>query len=341
MGDGSVLSGPKVQYAYDQAGSFTVRLKVTDQGGQAGTGTHGIQITPVVVVTPPTAVIYGPSLGETGQQLTFDGSQSKPGTSAIASYDWDMGEGTVRSGPTVQHTYSTAGTYNVTLKVTDQAGESGTAQHSLQVTPVVEVTPPKAAIEGPPTAFVGDSVTFSAAGSQQGTGSITGYAWQSGDGNDTGPAAENAFTTIYAQPGTYYPSVTVVDENGLQDTASTTIVINSRLEGTAWYLANTVPGTSISIEFANGSLSGFAGCNSYSATYTSTRAGGNTNNITIGPITSSQAICSEEIMNQEQAYLAALQGATVYTINGTTLTLTTPSGPLTFGAAVPTPYGAQ
>ena len=41
-------------------------------------------------------------------------------------------------------------------------------------------------------------------------------------------------------------------------------------------------------------------------------------------------------MDQEQAYLASLQTASSYTINGATLTLTTASGPLTYGAAVAT-----
>ena len=46
-------------------------------------------------------------------------------------------------------------------------------------------------------------------------------------------------------------------------------------------------------------------------------------------------------MNQEQGYLASLASASNYTISGPTLTLTTESGPLTFGAAVATPLLAQ
>jgi heat shock protein HslJ len=48
-------------------------------------------------------------------------------------------------------------------------------------------------------------------------------------------------------------------------------------------------------------------------------------------------MCSEEIMNQELGYLNSLETASSYTINGDMLTLTTASGPLTFGAAVATP----
>jgi heat shock protein HslJ len=115
------------------------------------------------------------------------------------------------------------------------------------------------------------------------------------------------------------------------------ITINASLEGATWFLFNAIPGTSVSLQFANGNLSGFAGCNSYNGTYTTTASGG----ITVGPITSSQALCDENIMNQEQTYLSSLQSASSYTISGTTLTLTTASGSLTFNAAVATPLPAS
>ena len=249
-----------------------------------------------------------------------------------------MGDGSILSGPSVQYTYNTPGSYQVKLTVIDRAGLSNAATQGVQIRPVVDVTPPTAAIKGPGMASVGEPVTFSAANSQPGTGAIAGYLWQSGDGNDTAQVPEDSFTTIYAQPGTYYPEVTVVDANNLSDSASMAIVINAHLEGTDWILQNTLPGTSISINFGNGGLSGFAGCNSYNAGYSTTLAAGNTNNISVGPMTSTGQFCSEGIMDQEQAYLASLQSASSYTINGATLTLTTANGPLTFGAAVATPY---
>ena len=296
---------------------------------------------PPETVGAPSAVISGPEAADTGEILTFDGSGSLPMGSPIVSYNWDMGDGTFLSGPTVQHSYNTANSYNVELTVTTQAGASDTSAQAVLVRPVVEVTPPTAAIEGPAAALVGEPVTFSAAGSQQGTAAITSYQWQTGDGNGTEPIAETNFTTAYWQPGTFYPAVTVADTSGLSDSASTAITVSANLQGTDWILSNTIPGTSISLVFANGSLSGFAGCNSYNATYSSTRAAGSSNSINVGPITSTQQLCSEEIMAQEQAYLANLQTAGSYTISGTTLTLDTAGGPLIFGAAVATPVISQ
>jgi heat shock protein HslJ len=291
--------------------------------------------------TPPTAAINGPDQADTGQQLTFDGSGSTAGSNPIVRYDWDMGDGTTLSSASVQYTYNAPGNYTVRLTVTDQAGQNNTASQVIQVRPVVDVTPPTAAIEGLATASVGEQVIFSAANSSQGTAAIASYTWQSGDGNNAGPGPDSTFTTVYGQPGTYNPAVTVADASGLSDSASMAITVNANLEGTDWILGNTIPGTSISLQFANGNLSGFAGCNSYNASYTTTLAEGPTNSISVEPISSSQALCDEPIMNQEQGYLASLASASSYTISGTTLTLTTESGPLTFSAVVATPLPAQ
>ena len=117
-----------------------------------------------------------------------------------------------------------------------------------------------------------------------------------------------------------------------QPTAAPEEPVDRPLEGTQWYLAGVAEGTSISLVFSGDSISGFSGCNNYNATYSSTRAGGSSNSISVGPISSGQAMCDEAVMNQEQAYLANLESANGYNISGNTLTLNTGGGSLTFGA---------
>ena len=98
---------------------------------------------------------------------------------------------------------------------------------------------------------------------------------------------------------------------------------------------STLPGTSITIQFANDTLSGFGGCNSYSSTYTASANGA----MSIGLINSSQALCSEEINQQEQGYFASLSVTSAWSISGSQLTLTTANGPLVFtGRPLATPY---
>jgi len=78
----------------------------------------------------PTAdFTYSPSYPPTNETVTFDASTSlsgKNGTQVmpIVSYAWDFGDGTntTQIDPIVEHTYTTAGDYAITLNVTDGQG---------------------------------------------------------------------------------------------------------------------------------------------------------------------------------------------------------------------------
>ena len=125
---------------------------------------------------------------------------------------------------------------------------------------------------------------------------------------------------------------TPVDSNAMSD-----------LEGTRWALVdyqdgtgNTVaaaPGVEAAIEFNDGSVSGTAGCNSFSGGYT---VDGNT--LTVGPLASTMMACMDSnVMQQESDVLANLQAAATYTIEGDVLTIANAEGEttLTFKATEP------
>ena len=79
-----------------------------------------------------------------------------------------------------------------------------------------------------------------------------------------------------------------------------------------------VAGTGISAEFAaDGKVSGSAGCNRYSGTYTVSGS-----NITFSsPLASTMMMCEQAVMDQESVYLKALGEAKTYAVNGNQLTL--------------------
>jgi len=54
-------------------------------------------------------------------------------------YSWDFGDGNTDSGQTVQHAYSSAGTYTVTMTVTDDVGLSKSVSKSVAVYDVPEI----------------------------------------------------------------------------------------------------------------------------------------------------------------------------------------------------------
>ena len=132
----------------------------------------------------------------------------------------------------------------------------------------------------------------------------------------------------YSGAGVFDVTLTITDANGQTGSAGVQVTVHANLVGPTWIL----DGTNITLVFDGSTLSGFAGCNDYNAGYTTTLAAGPTNDISVSPISVTGALCDEDIMQQEQAYLASLQSASSYTLNANTLTLTTPDGPLALSA---------
>lgn len=84
---------------------------------------------------------------EEGESITFDASDSSDNV-GIESYDWDFGDRT-GSGEEITHSYSTDGTYNVELTVTDEAGNSDTDSMSITVNdpPTTTTSTPSPGVE--------------------------------------------------------------------------------------------------------------------------------------------------------------------------------------------------
>ena len=89
---------------------------------------------------PPVAAFTGPPTTEQGVAASFDGSTSSDSDGTIASYDWNWGDGTPDdSGVAASHTFASAGSYTVTLTVTDSSDATSIATRGITVT----VPPPK------------------------------------------------------------------------------------------------------------------------------------------------------------------------------------------------------
>ena len=79
---------------------------------------------------PPTASF---TFTCTGLACTFNGSGSSDIDGTISTYAWTFGDGVTGTGATPSHTYSTGGTYGVTLTVTDNAGAPGAQTQNVIV----------------------------------------------------------------------------------------------------------------------------------------------------------------------------------------------------------------
>ncbi len=134
FGDGSTGTGATPTHTYAADGNYTVTLTVTDDAGDTGTATSSATIG--VGNLPPVADPNGPYSGTVGAPVTFDGTGSTDPDGTIGSYSWDFGDGNTGTGATPSHAYTSAGTYNVTLTVTDDAGATDSAMTTATIAPV-------------------------------------------------------------------------------------------------------------------------------------------------------------------------------------------------------------
>ncbi|UCH75017.1 MAG: PKD domain-containing protein, partial [Rhodospirillales bacterium] len=160
--------------------------------------------------------------GTAGIPVTFDGSGSSDPDGTIVAYEWDFGDGGTGTGVNPSHAYDAAGTYTVSLTVTDDDGATDTASTTAAIE-APRAIPPVADANGPYSGTAGIPVTFDGSGSSDPDGTIVTYEWDFGDGG-TGTGVSPSYA--YAVDGTYTVTLTVTDDGGNTDTASTTATID-------------------------------------------------------------------------------------------------------------------
>lgn len=195
-------------------------LTVTDGEGLSESTDLTITVTPPN--TAPTAVASADVMqGDAPLTVAFVGSASTD-DSGIVSYLWNFGDGTTSTDIDVAHVYDTAGSYDVSLAVTDAGGLTDIATLTITVN-AVNGAPTAIAVADVLSGIAALDVSFDASGSTDDAG-IVSYAWDLGDGN-TAEGVQVSHT--YDTPGTYVVALTVTDSEGLSDEASLTIVVSS------------------------------------------------------------------------------------------------------------------
>ena len=77
---------------------------------------------------PPTAAF---SITRQGNVFSFDATTSGDSDGSIAKYGWDFGDGSVATGASVSHTFTTLADFPVTLTVVDDGGAVALAQETI------------------------------------------------------------------------------------------------------------------------------------------------------------------------------------------------------------------
>jgi PKD repeat protein len=92
----------------------------------------------VKLVSPVASFTFSPTEPIVAETVTFDASASADSDGTIIGYAWDFGDGDSGSGEIVEHAYTTTGTYNVTLTVTD----NDDLTHTITKTITIKEAPP-------------------------------------------------------------------------------------------------------------------------------------------------------------------------------------------------------
>jgi len=200
FGDGSSGASRTIAHTFPRAGTYQVRLTVTDSNGATSTIVQTVSVPPLIA-----------SFTSACDRLTcsFDSSNSQ---GLIASYSWNFGDGTGGSGALTSHTFARAGNYLVTLTETDvNSITRGTGQWISVPALVASFT------------FTCNALvcTFNGSSSQ---GVIESYGWTFGDG--TTAFARNVMHS-YPVGGPYSVTLTVVNSIGGKAETSQTVAPNS------------------------------------------------------------------------------------------------------------------
>jgi PKD repeat protein len=163
---------------------------------------------------PPTAN-FSFTTGELTANFT-DTSSDSDGN--VVGWEWNFGDGATSTTQNPSHTYTTGGTYTVSLQVTDDDGATGSTSKSVTVTEQ-QNQPPTAGFTYNAS---GLSVTFTDA-STDSDGSVVAWAWNFGDGNTSSVQSPSH---TYAASGTYTVSLTVTDDDGATGSTSQSVAVS-------------------------------------------------------------------------------------------------------------------
>lgn len=185
--------------------------------GQPQDGPHGISGDPDGFPEP---VVWatGPVFGNTRPNASFDyacrdltctfTSASTDDDGRIAEERWDFGDGMTGTGSVVEHAFPSAGSYAVSVAVTDDEGASSFATQTVEVTEGQRKNMPPSADF---TSVCSDATCSFTDASSDSDGAIAAWQWSFGD--DTGDDVQNA-THRYTAAGEYTVTLTVTDDEG-------------------------------------------------------------------------------------------------------------------------------
>ena len=247
-----LLTGTGEELIFNVAGTYSVRLTVTDDNG----GVHSSSRSITVTNAAPVARIIAPASANVGIPIVIScGSTDTNGY--IASRIWNVtptfGFAGLLQNTGGTLTFTTTGTYTIRLTVTDNHGGTNIVSRTINVTnaaPVAGMTIPANAVTNTPV-----TITCTSTDSD---GTITNRVWTITPSTGfTGTLTGTGGTLTFTTAGSYVVRITVTDNSGRATVISRTINV-SRPSPVAVISVpeNIVTGTPITITCSSASIEG-------------------------------------------------------------------------------------
>jgi gliding motility-associated-like protein len=238
FGDGQTSALKSPSHTYATAGTYKVTLTVAGNTGctpSSSSKTISINSLPVAAFSFTTPDCLTKAVTITDQSTTG------AGTTALATWLWDYGDGTTETKTTnapFQHLYGAAGTYTIKLTVTNSGGCAAIISKKITVSPL-----PLVAFSTPDVCLADASATFTDNSTiADNTSAGFSYLWNFGDANAT---AANPNTSTqknpshkYTQAAVYQVTLTVTSASSCVSTLTKSFTVNGSIPVAAFTVAN-------------------------------------------------------------------------------------------------------
>jgi hypothetical protein len=175
-------------------------------------------------VGPAARATITPTSGVAPLDVTVDASATTALGAPITTYGVQCGNGTTVTQQVSHCLYSGAGTFTITLTVTDAAGLRDSLTQAITVS--TDSAPTVTLTATPAQQYVPQVVTLDASGSTDTDATpIASYSFNCGNGQTTGPQPGATTSCNYTTAGNFSASVTVKDTAGLATTKKVTVRI--------------------------------------------------------------------------------------------------------------------
>ncbi len=220
FGDGGISNEMNPVHVYSSPGTYNVSLSIVDI--ISGTNTVVKQIT---INQLPISSFDFESPMCVNVDVQFN-DHSTTSTGSIVRWTWDFGDGEYAKivspgNPDVAHSYTAAGSYNVTLTVVNSDSCEGISQSSIVISeeplPLFDFT----------SSCAGNPVTFTNQSMENGGGPIVNFLWNFGD---PGSGSENISILpspehVYNMAGDYDVTLTISNSNGCTNSTISTVTV--------------------------------------------------------------------------------------------------------------------